>query len=226
MPGSPARSPVFQLPRFSNDDVTDFAGQVNSIVDRLETALNALVPVGLPLAWPGAALPTFPLPAGVSAVPGVTPEFAWADGALIDRTIYAAFFTVIGHGYNGGIDPGNNKVRLPDKRGRVSVGADNMGSALGAAGRLPNSNRVRGQNGGEERHTLTTAEIPKTGFVDENNIALNLAHLSGGNALPGGGRNLLDTTGYNGGFLQTAGGQGPHNTMQPYEVDHMIVRIA
>lgn len=85
--------------------------------------------------------------------------FLLADGRLVDKTTYAAYFALVGHKYNGGVDPGSNKVRIQDKRGRVTVGADNMGTTQGAANRLPNSNRVAGQNGGEERHTLTIAEL-------------------------------------------------------------------
>jgi microcystin-dependent protein len=86
-------------------------------------------------------------------------KFTWANGGLIDRTVNAAFFAGAQHKYNGDVDPGGNMVRVPDKRGRVSVGADNMAST-GAAGRLPNTNRARGQNHGEERHTQTIGETP------------------------------------------------------------------
>jgi microcystin-dependent protein len=226
MPGSPATSPILAVPRFSNDDVTDFAGEINSIVDRLETALNALVPIGLPFAWPGATLPTFPLPAGVTAVPGTTPEFAWADGGLIDRTIYVAFFTVTGHVYNAGVDPGASMVRKPDKRGRVTMGADTMGGS--AAGRLPNSNRALGQNGGEERHTLTAAEMP----THHHDLTVTRGVVSGtpNNSITEGTSSNTGTVAALSAFLGTTGGSGgvvvPHNVLGPYEVDNVIVRIA
>jgi microcystin-dependent protein len=221
MPGSPATSPILAVPRFSNDDVTDFAGEINSIVDRLETALNALVPIGLPFAWPGATLPTFPLPAGVTAVPGTTPEFAWADGGLIDRTIYVAFFTVTGHVYNAGVDPGASMVRKPDKRGRVTMGADTMGGS--AAGRLPNSNRALGQNGGEERHTLTAAEMPTHAH---NSPAGYQWWQTGTTSTPFGAAAINWPTNGSPGPSASAGGGAAHNVLQPYEVDNVIVRIA
>jgi len=53
-------------------------------------------------------------------------------------------------------------VRLPDKRGRIPMGADNFGS--GSGGRIPTEvaagRGTRGSNGGEERHTTTAAELP------------------------------------------------------------------
>lgn len=102
------------------------------------------VPIGGQILYAGGVLPS-------------GTEWAWADGSLIDRTVYATFFARVGHNYNGGVDPGSNKVRLPDKRGRVPMGADNFGA--GAAGRIAVASAARGQNGGEERHTLTAAEL-------------------------------------------------------------------
>lgn len=102
------------------------------------------------------------LPYGGDGDPADT-HFLLADGRLVDKTTYANFFATVGHKYNGGVDPGGNQVRLPDKRGRTSVGADNMGTARGAANRMTVYNRAAGQNGGEERHTNSLAEMPSHG---------------------------------------------------------------
>jgi microcystin-dependent protein len=159
-----------------------------------------------------------------------------ADGHLIDRgagLIGEYFYAAVGHAYNGGVDPGSGKVRLPDKRGRVSVGADNMGTVLygtsaGAGGRTPNSNRARGQNGGEERHVLVKAEMA--------------AHRHGLDWTTGGGRKGVlfgPTNGeagivngsatFGGGVIGYAadidGNDQAHNNLAPYEVDLMIVRL-
>ena len=94
---------------------------------------------------------------------GDPPEVGWviADGRLIDRTVYAAFFARSQHTYNGGVDPGGNKVRIPDKRGKSSIGAINMGTAAGAG---PNDNAhhqgVRGSSYGEVYHALVNGEMP------------------------------------------------------------------
>lgn len=170
------------------------------------------VPIGGLIAYAGVVLPG--------------PSYAWADGSLIDRLdgegAPTEFFNRVGHAYNGGVDPGSNKVRLPDKRGRVSVGADNFG--VGAAGRLPNSNRARGLSGGEERHQLTTAELAahSHGPGAQNAYAMwragDAANWPGGTANP-----FPEFTSTNTG---SAGGNGAHNNLQPYEVDNYIVRIA
>lgn len=110
---------------------------------------SMIVPIGGLIAYAGTDLP----PIGIGGA-----EWDWADGGLIDVATHAAFAASVGHAYNGGVDPGGGKVRKPDKRGRVSVGADSFG-LTGAANRIPNSPRARGQNGGEERHLQTAAEV-------------------------------------------------------------------
>lgn len=94
---------------------------------------------------------------------GDPPESNWiiADGRLINKTTYADFFARVGHAYNGGVDPGGGSVKIPDKRGKHSIGATNMGSAAGAVG-VDNAHASVGvgAKGGEVNHTLTTTEGP------------------------------------------------------------------
>lgn len=80
------------------------------------------------------------------------------DGRELNRTTYATLFGLLSTNYGPG--NGTTTFNIPDSRGRTSVGPDNMGTALGAANRIPNSNRALGQNGGEERHTSTLGETP------------------------------------------------------------------
>ena len=109
---------------------------------------------------------------------GDPPEAGWvvADGRLIDRTVYAAFYGRSGHAYNGGVDPGNNMVRIPDKRGKKSVGAINMGTSAGA-GVNDNSHfqAVRGTSYGEVVHALLAGESGVngnggTGFMSNDHV--------------------------------------------------------
>lgn len=41
MPGTPATTPTFAIPRFSNADVADFATEVNSVVDQVDAQMKA-----------------------------------------------------------------------------------------------------------------------------------------------------------------------------------------
>jgi microcystin-dependent protein len=112
------------------------------------------------------------------------PEPNWiiADGRLIDRTTYSDFYARVGHTYNGNVDPGSNKVRIPDKRGKKSVGAINMGTGAG-----PNDNAhlqaVRGTSYGEVNHTLLAAESGTNGNGSTTPTSTDHAHavsVSGG----------------------------------------------
>lgn len=84
-------------------------------------------------------------------------RYLLADGRAVSRTTYAALFTALSTTYGGG--DGSTTFNLPDLRGRVSVGPDNMGTAAGAAGRL-STNNARGNVGGSQTHTLAAGEMP------------------------------------------------------------------
>lgn len=105
------------------------------------------------------------LPAGFvsyyagATVPSNTLE---AYGQAISRTTYATLFSIIGTTYGAG--DGSTTFNLPDLRGRVMLGMDNLGGT--AAGRITSasvggaSSTALGGVGGTETHTLTVAEMP------------------------------------------------------------------
>jgi microcystin-dependent protein len=76
-------------------------------------------------------------------------------GQAVSRTTYADLFAEIGTTYGAG--DGSTTFNVPDYRGRVPVGMDNLGGS--DAGRLSWAN-VMGTTGGTETVTLTTAEMP------------------------------------------------------------------
>lgn len=183
----PAGTDSPDIPR----DVTNLAADVDLRIP----------PIGSVISWDGTGDP----PGGV---------WLLADGRLIDRTVYAAYYSVVGHAFNGGVDPGGTpaKVRIQDRRGRVGVGADSMGTAVGAAGRLPNSNRVRGQNGGSDARTLNHDELPFGNLLEGTVGGANQV----GWSLAGTGPDTIKTN--HAGIA--------HSIMQPYEVGNKIVRVA
>jgi microcystin-dependent protein len=226
---TPGTAP-FLIPAPQLTDAANIETAIVPLRDRIEVVLaQFLVPIGGLLSYAGSGDP-----AGGS--------WLLADGRLIDRTTFAAFFAAVGHAYNGGVDPGSNMVRLPDKRGRGSIGADNMGTVQGAAGRLPNSNRARGQNGGEERHLLSG---PESGVKVHAHTATQTPHHHAFN-----GATVLTTSGawanYGSGASVTGtqtqtddqtpaitvanataqSADNAHNNLHPYEIDNMIVRVA
>lgn len=96
-------------------------------------------------------------PVGVTApFAGTVAPVGWllCAGQTVARATYPALFAVIGTLYNTGGEAGTD-FRLPDFRGRVPAGLDNMGGS--DAGRLDWAN-TPGTTGGEQKHLLTAAE--------------------------------------------------------------------
>lgn len=175
---------------------------------------------GAQQACPGNDPRLSPLPVGTIVAYSGTgdPGGNWmiADGRLIDRTQFAAFFAVTGHVYNNGVDPGGNAVRLPDKRGKSSIGALNMGSGAGApAADNAHFNIALGAKAGEVNHTLASTEMPvhAHGIYDPGHAhsIADPGHNHGGNVAASyvaGGWNLPNTSGSSGNPNTNAGSGG------------------
>mgnify|MGYP003110937708 FL=1 len=132
--------------------------------------------------------------------------FLLCDGSAVSRSTYSDLFSAISTTYGTG--DGASTFNLPDLRGRVLAGKDDMGGS--AANRLTSSGAVNGtglgNSGGGESHTLTTAQLASHSHrYGHTNASASTG--SGGNrdALP----NALP---YN--TEATGGGQG-HNNVQP-----------
>lgn len=106
-------------------------------------------------------------------VPGLVLPFAgsaspsgWllCHGQAVSRTSFAGLFEIIGTTYGAG--NGTTTFNVPDLRGRVTAGKDDMGGT--AASRLTNSGTgnpgingaALGAAGGSDRHQLTQAQMP------------------------------------------------------------------
>lgn len=93
-------------------------------------------------------------------------------GQDVSRTTYAALFTAIGTTY--GVGDGSATFTLPDLRGRVVAGKDNMGGT--SANRLTDQTGgldgdTLGDTGGSETHVLTEAQLAShthTGTTDSD----------------------------------------------------------
>lgn len=82
-------------------------------------------------------------------------------GQAISRTTYSDLYAVVGTTYGAG--DGATTFNLPDLRGRVVAGKDDMGGV--SANRLTNQTGGLdgdglGNTGGSETHVLTTAQLP------------------------------------------------------------------
>jgi len=82
-------------------------------------------------------------------------------GQAVSRTTYADLYAVVGTTYGSG--DGSTSFNLPDLRGRVIAGQDDMGGL--SANRLTGTSGgvdgdVLGASGGFQQHTLITNEMP------------------------------------------------------------------
>ena len=99
-------------------------------------------------------------------------------GQAVSRTTYAALFAVIGTGYGAG--DGSTTFNVPDYRGRVLAGADNMGGV--AAGRL--SGYSIGASGGAQAIAQSIAQLAPHSHTDtgHTHTAADSGHVHGGSS--------------------------------------------
>ena len=104
------------------------------------------------------------LPAGVIFPDGGTSApsgYLLCYGQDVSRTTYSALFTAIGTSY--GVGDGSTTFTIPDLRGRVAAGKDDMGGS--SANRLTDADDgingdTLGDTGGGETQTLVTGNLP------------------------------------------------------------------
>ena len=152
------------------------------------------------------------LPSGIllsfagSAAPDRLLIFA---GQKVNRKTYSNLFAVIGDSY--GIGDGSTTFNLPDLRGRMPMGLDNMGG--NSANRVANSAADSiGGNAGEEMHQLSIDELPsRIGYT---------GHANRGQGDSGGSFNYVH-------YLNTdsIGNDQPHNNMPPYLSLNYIIKF-
>jgi microcystin-dependent protein len=181
----------------------------------------------------GASAP--PIPIGASLEYGglgdpTDARYLLEDGReLLRAGQYAPLFATLSTRYGAG--NGSTTFNIPDSRGRVSVGPDNMGTARGAANRIVTALHGMGNVGGEELHTLTKPEMPLHDHDgDASGGSSSWVILISGTG-PGGFSNQAPANNALGGVyapilhINPNGNDQPHNNMQPYVVKNKIIRV-
>ena len=163
--------------------------------------------------------------AGTSAPTG----FLLCDGSAVSRTTYATLFSAISTTYGSG--DSSSTFNLPDLRGRVIAGQDDMGGA--SANRLTNqTGGINGDNlgdtGGSETHALTTAQLASHthSFSDTDSITVGTL-VSGDSVNRGGSGQLFSNNSVTvsiSGTTGSAGSGSAHNNVQPTIILNYIIK--
>lgn len=141
------------------------------------------------------------------------------DGSAVSQSTYAALFGVIGTTYNTGGEPGGT-FRLPDLRGRVLAGLDNMGGS--AAGVLSGATTL-GATQGSETHTLNVNELPAhTHQYDDQYVGVATGGAETGPAATGATADFTEETGRT---TDPAGSGAAHQNVQPTLVMNLMIKI-
>lgn len=162
------------------------------------------VPVGTVLPFAGATVPT---------------NFLLCDGREVSRFTYQNLFNIVGIAY--GAPTSSSVFKLPDMRGRVVVGKDNMGGA--SANRLTSSNADQlGGKVGTELHVLTSAQMPAHTHTYGDHV-----FASGAAGAEDGADDGTDANNVRADTVRTTGSTGSgtgHENMQPSRTLNYIVR--
>jgi len=166
-------------------------------------------------------------------------SFVLAYGQAISRTTYSTLFSLLSTTYGSG--DGSTTFNVPDLRGRVIAGKDDMGgSAASRIGSVSTDNgtivgATLGSTGGSPTHVLTSGEMPThthsvtdPGHTHGTSKTLWGSEASG-SAAAGGPAFVMTAATINsattGISIQNAGSGGAHAILQPTIIANKLLRI-
>ena len=169
-----------------------------------------------------ATLPTAFVSGMLMPYAGASAPTGWllCYGQAISRTTYADLFTALGTTY--GVGDGSSTFNLPDLRGRVVAGQDDMGGS--SANRLTDqtgglNGDTLGDTGGSETHTLTEAQLPAH---SHGNVVTNVSATFKTNT-GDGGASVVQTISQSKATTSTGSGDA-HNIVQPTIILNYIIK--
>lgn len=147
----------------------------------------------------------------IQAYGGNSAPWGWllCQGQAISRTTYAELFNVIGTSFGEG--DGSTTFNVPDLQGKTLVGYNSSETEFNAIGKT----------GGEKTHKLTVSEMPKHNHVSST-LPNASADVTGAARLAASGGTGINFSVNN--QIITAGGDGAHNNLQPYNTVNYIIK--
>lgn len=220
-------------------------GNLSAFTANLISALTLLLmPPGSEIGYHGVVAPAgFVLASGRTigdALSGAT-ERANADCQNLFTVLWANNSLTVsgGRGASAALDWAANKtITLPDKRGRCGVGRDDMGGT--AANRVTVAatfdGTVLGQAGGEQTHTLSTAELAVHGHtvsITDPGHSHTYSHLTAGTGVltQAGTDSQFTTDSTSSDFTgitavaNNSGSGNAHNNMQPSLIQNFLIKL-
>jgi microcystin-dependent protein len=188
------------------NNIVQLDGSGNIPAAILEDVTASITPPGLIMPYAGTAAPT---------------GWLLCYGQAISRATYASLFAITSTTY--GVGDGSTTFNLPDIRGRVVAGQDDMGGS--SANRLTGlsggvNGDTLGATGGAETHTLVTAEVPSHSHTIP--LGTNYSSYVNGSVIGVGSRVWNGST--RGHSTDTVGGDDPHNNVQPTLILNYIIK--
>jgi microcystin-dependent protein len=235
---APIDSPVFTGTPTAPTASTELSNTQLATTEFVKQIAALFTPSGSVISYAGASAPT---------------GWLLCSGQTVSRTTYSSLFAAIGTTYGAG--DGSTTFTLPDLRGRVIAGLDNMGGATASrltATTITGGADAVGEVGGSQTHTLTTAQIPShlhansatfsgtagTTGTEQNYTGSGVVSFrSGSLGFVSGGGDLITSAG---GFTHRhsftpagtvsmtnahTGGGNAHNNVQPTMVLNYIIKV-